>query len=170
MRIGLDIDDVLLHWYSAYLERFGKPKSEYEITKHVFRDLRNDREFWLNLEPKHYPNFPVTLYCTKRVCNKNWSKRWIEEHDYPDAPIYQIFTQTKNKANVVKGLVDVFIDDSLSNFKAMNLAGVPCLLMDAEYNQEWGPIGRVYSLDIDEIREVYELFMLTAFNDFYKLV
>ena len=170
MRIGLDIDDVLLHWYSAYLERFGKPKSEYEITKHVFRDLRNDREFWLNLEPKHYPNFPVTLYCTKRVCNKNWSKRWIEEHDYPDAPIYQIFTQTKNKANVVKGLVDVFIDDSLSNFKAMNLAGVPCLLMDAEYNQEWGPIGRVYSLDINEIREVYELFMLTAFNDFYKLV
>lgn len=170
MRIGLDIDDVLLHWYSAYLERFGKPKSEYEITKHVFRDLRNDREFWLNLEPKHYPNFPVTLYCTKRVCNKNWSKRWIEEHDYPDAPIYQIFTQTKNKANVVKGLVDVFIDDSLSNFKAMNLAGVPCLLMDAECNQEWGPIGRVYSLDINEIKEVYELFMLTAFNDFYKLV
>ena len=170
MRIGLDIDDVLLHWYSAYLERFGKPKSEYEITKHVFRDLRNDREFWLNLEPKHYPNFPVTLYCTKRVCNKNWSKRWIEEHDYPDAPIYQIFTQTKNKANVVKGLVDVFIDDSLSNFKAMNLAGVPCLLMDAEYNQKWGPIGRVYSLDINEIKEVYELFMLTAFNDFYKLV
>ena len=52
----------------------------------------------------------------------------------------------------------------------MNLAGVPCLLMDAEYNQEWGPIGRVYSLNIDEIREVYELFMLTAFNDFYKLV
>lgn len=170
MRIGLDIDDVLLHWYSAYLERFGKPKNEYEITKHVFRDLRSDREFWLNLEPKHYPNFPVTLYCTKRVCNKNWSKRWIEEHDYPDAPIYQIFTQTKNKANVVKGLVDVFIDDSLSNFKAMNLSGVPCLLMDAEYNQEWGPIGRVYSLDINEIKEVYELFMLTAFNDFYKLV
>lgn len=170
MRIGLDIDDVLLHWYSAYLERFGKPENEYEITKHVFRDLRNDREFWLNLEPKHYPNFPVTLYCTKRVCNKNWSKRWIEEHDYPDAPIYQIFAQTKNKANVVKGLVDVFIDDSLSNFKAMNLAGVPCLLMDAEYNQEWGPIGRIYSLDINEIKEVYELFMLTAFNDFYKLV
>ena len=64
----------------------------------------------------------------------------------------------------------MFIDDSVSNFKAMNLAGVPCLLMDAEHNRSWGPIGRVYSLNMSEIEEVYNLFMLTVFDNFDKLV
>lgn len=170
LKVGLDIDDTVLYWFPEYLKRFGKPKNEHEVTKHVFRDLRYDRNFWLNLEPKHRPDFPVTLYCTKRVCNKAWSKRWIEDHDYPIAPVYQVFSQTKNKAHVIKGLVDVFIDDSVSNFKAMNLAGVPCLLMDAEHNRSWGPIGRIYSLNMSEIEEVYNLFMLTVFDNFDKLV
>lgn len=170
LRIGLDIDDTILHWFPEYLKRFGEPKNEFEITRHVQRDLRKDREFWLNLQPKHRPNFPVTLYCTKRVCNKDWSKRWIEDHDYPIAPVYQIVTQSKNKAHTVKGKVDVFIDDSISNFKAMNLAGVPCLLMDCEHNRSWGPIGRVYSLDEDEIKDAYDLFMLTIFPNFQNLL
>ena len=28
---------------------------------------------------------------------------WLEDNDYPKAPIYQIFCQTKNKADLVKG-------------------------------------------------------------------
>jgi hypothetical protein len=62
------------------------------------------------------------------------------------------------------------IRDSVSNFKAMNLAGVPCLLMDAESNQDWGPIGRVYSLREAEIEEVYYLFMDTIFHNFKNLL
>jgi uncharacterized HAD superfamily protein len=170
LRIGLDIDDTILFWYSEYLKRFGEPKNQYEITRHVQRDLITDRNFWLNLPPKHYPDFSVTLYCTKRVCNKDWSKRWIKDHEYPIAPVYQLVTQSKNKADVIKGRVDVFVDDSVSNFIAMNLAGVPCLLMDCDYNQDWGPIGRIYSLNRDEIEEVYNLFMSTLFNDFDKLI
>lgn len=170
LKIGLDIDDTILYWFPEYLKRFGEPKNEFEITRHVQRDLRKDRNFWLSLQPKHRPNFPVTLYCTKRVCNKDWSKRWIEDHDYPNAPVYQIFSQSQNKASLIKGKVDVFIDDSISNFKAMNLAGLPCLLMDADHNRSWGPIGRVYSLDEDEIKETYDLFMLTIFPNFQNLL
>ena len=170
LRIGLDIDDTILYWFPEYLKRFGEPKNEFEITKHVQRDLRKDRNFWLNLQPKHRPDFPVTLYCTKRVCNKDWSKRWIADHDYPEAPVYQIFSQSQNKASLIKGKVDVFVDDSISNFKAMNLAGLPCLLMDAEHNRSWGPIGRIYSLDEDEIKETYDLFMLTIFPKFKNLL
>lgn len=170
LKVGLDIDDVLLFWMPAYIERFGYPKTEFEITKNIFNNLRFDRDFWLNLEPKHYPDFPVELYCTKRICNKAWSKRWIEDHNYPTAPVYQLYAQSANKAKCVKGKIDVFVDDSIYNFVTMNLAGVPCLLMDASHNQTWGPIGRVYSLNEEEIQEAYDLFMLTIFDNFNKLV
>ena len=39
----------------------------------------------------------------------------------------------------------------------MNLSGIPTLLMDTPYNQDWGPILRIYTLNYDEIEEVYNL-------------
>ena len=66
-----------------------------------------------------------------------------------------MYYQQGNKADLIKGKVDVFIDDSVSNFVKMNLSGVPCLLYDKEYNQHWGPVGRIYCLDYKHIKETY---------------
>ena len=109
-------------------------------------------------------------YCTKRVNPKSWTKKWLDDNNFPKAPIYQVMSQGKNKADVIKGRVDVFIDDSVKNFIALNLAGVPCLLMDTPGNEWWGPIGRVYSLNEAEIQEVYDLFMTTVFPNFRNLL
>ena len=102
LRIGLDCDDTCNYWYSEYLKRFGKPKNSYTITRHVEKDLIDDKEFWMNLPVKHIPDFNVTLYCTKRIIPKSWTKRWLEDHNYPIAPIYQVISQYKNKASVIK--------------------------------------------------------------------
>lgn len=170
LRIGLDCDDTINYWYKCYLDRFGQPKDDFIITRHVQRDLKRDKDFWINLPIKHFPDFKVTLYCTKRVNPKSWTREWLEKHNYPKAPIYQVVSQTKNKADVIKGKVDVFIDDSISNFIKMNLAGVPCLLMDSDNNQSWGPIGRIYTLQESEIEEAYLLFMETFFPNFKDLL
>lgn len=170
LKIGLDLDDTCNYWYKCYLERFGIPKNDYIITKNVQNVLRTDRDFWLSLPEKHRPDFDVTLYCTKRVNPKVWTKRWLEDHNYPEAPIYQVLSQSKNKASLIKGKIDVFVDDSLSNFIQMNLSGVPCLLMDTPNNKQWGPYGRVYSLQEAEIEEVYDLFMYTFFKNFKQLL
>lgn len=170
LRIGLDCDDTCNYWWDLYIDRFGQPKCDSVVTKHVQRVLKHDRQWWLDLPVKHRPDFPVTLYCTKRVIPKTWTRRWLEDHNFPIAPIYQVYLQSKNKADVIKGRVDVFIDDSITNFIEMNLAGVPCLLMDSPGNQSWGPIGRVYSLCEDEIEEVYNLFMQTVFPNFKALL
>lgn len=170
LKIGLDCDDTCNYWYKCYLERFGTPKNDYVVTKNVKRVLSKDRDFWLNLPVKHKPNFKVTLYCTKRVNPKAWTKRWLNDNTYPEAPIYQVICQTKNKADLIKGRVDVFVDDSISNFIAMNKAGVPCLLMDSENNQDWGPIGRIYSLDKDEIEESFHIFKEFIFPNFNNLL
>lgn len=170
MRIGLDIDDVLADFMGTYLNRFGTPKCDHEITKNVTQVLIKDREFWLNLPVINTLNFVPELYCTKRVNSKEWTRKWLINNGFPNRNIYQVICQMRNKADFVKGRVDVFVDDSVSNFIKMNLAGVPCLLYDKEYNQDWGPIGRVYSLDKEEIEDTYRLFMDTVFHDFKNLL
>ena len=170
LRIGLDIDDCLADFMGSYLERFGAPKKDREITKNVQNVLIKDKNFWENLPVINTLNFDPELYCTKRVNSKVYTKNWLKKNNFPNKPVYQVYCQVKNKADLIKGKVDVFIDDSVSNFIAMNLAGVPCLLYNKEYNQDWGPVGRIYSLDYDHIMETYELFIETVFKDFKKLL
>lgn len=170
MRIGLDIDDVLADFMGTYLNRFGKPKQDSEITKNVSQILIKDKEFWLNLPVINEIDFVPELYCTKRVNPKNWTRQWLLNNGFPNRNIYQVICQIRNKADLIKGRVDVFVDDSVSNFIKMNLAGVPCLLLDKEYNQSWGPIGRIYSLQQEEIEDAYRLLKETVFQDFKALL
>lgn len=170
MRIGLDIDDVLADFMGTYLNRFGNPKCDFEITKNVQRVLIKDKQFWLNLPVINNIDFIPELYCTKRVNPKNWTRQWLLDNGFPNKNIYQVICQVRNKADYIKGKVDVFIDDSLSNFIKMNLAGVPCLLLDKEYNRDWGPVGRIYSLQQEEIEDAYKVLMETVFKNFKNLI
>ena len=170
LKCGLDIDDVLADFMGSYLKRFSIPKQNNEITKNVQKILKTDKTFWVNLPVLNTLDFTPTLYCTKRVNPKSWTKKWLLENNFPNKPIYQVYCQSSNKANYIKGRIDVFIDDSVSNFIAMNLAGVPCLLYNKDYNQHWGPIGRIYSLDYNHIEETYNLFMEQIFPNFKSLI
>lgn len=155
LRIGLDLDDTVFAFMDPYIKKFGIPKSDYEITKNVTRKLIKDKNFWMNQPLIRRPNFDVTLYCTKRVHNKRWTKKQIELNNLPKAPVYQIYTQTRNKADLIKGRVDVFIDDSISNMQAMNKAGLPCLLITSKENQHFNTSCRINSLNYQEIEQVY---------------
>lgn len=170
LRCGLDLDDTIFSFMRPYLDRFGTPKEDSEITRNVHKVLKYDKEFWLNQPVINRPNFEVTLYCTKRIHNKNWTKQQLEINNLPIAPIYQVYSQSSSKAPRIKGRVDVFIEDSISNFIDLNKKGIPCLLIDSPFNQSWGPIGRIYNLDYDSICEAYELFMLTIFPNFKNLI
>ena len=170
LRTGLDIDNTVCNFIGPYLDRFGPPKSDSEITRNVNKILVNDKDFWMNLPIINRPNFIPTLYCTKRVHPKVWSKQFLIKSGLLLAPIYQVFSYTTSKAPRIKGRVDVFIEDSISNFIDLNLKGIPCLLINDEYNQDWGPVGRIFSLDKEEIEESYFLFMNTLFYNFKDLV
>lgn len=169
LKIGLDIDDTIVAWYSQYLDKFRLPKNDYEVTRNVYK-LRKNKEFWMSLPVINRPDFIPTLYCTKRIHSKEWSKKFLSNNNLPPAPIYQVYCQRSSKASRIKGRVDVFIDDSISNFIDLNLNGVPCLLINTEYNQKWGPIGRVYSLLEKDIEDCYTLFLHTAYSHFKELV
>lgn len=51
---------------------------------------------------KNKINFIPELYCTKRVCNKDYSKTWLKNNGYPSKPIYQVLCQRANKARYIK--------------------------------------------------------------------
>lgn len=164
LKVGFDIDDTLNSWMPIYEQRFGKGNPDHLITYHVENVLIHDKEFWINLPLIRRPNFDFTLYCTKRVNPKSYTKEWIKRNNLPDVPVYQQKCQCASKAPLIKGRVDVFIEDSVRNFLDLNRRGIPCLLIDNKYNKEWGPIGRIYSLDYDEIEDTYYLFKETMFN------
>lgn len=159
LRIGLDIDDTICDFMNEYIKIYGQPKNDSEITRNVTQELSKNKNFWLHLPIINRPDFEPVLYCTKRVNPKCWTKQYIRENGLPDKAVYQIYCQTANKALRVKGRVDVFIDDSVTNFMDLNKAGVPCLLMDQPYNRWWKTVGRVFSLEYMEIYKCYKELM-----------
>ena len=170
LRISCDLDDTINYWMFPYIQKFGTPKNDFEITKNVRAKLMKDKEFWMTLPIKNRPNFIPVQYTTARIIPKQWIKQFIKENGLPNVPVYQVRGVSLSKAKMLRGRVDLHIDDSIKVFKDLNSKGIPCLLIDSPYNREWGPIGRVYSLDIDEIIETYNLFMDTVFYKFKQLL
>lgn len=170
LKIGLDLDDTINFWWSEYIKMFGPPKNDYEIIKNLQRKLKKNKNFWINLPLKHYPDFEAELFCTKRIIPKAWSREYLIKHNIKVKPIYQQWYQYGKKSTLIKGRVDLFIDDSISNMIELNLAGIPCLLMDSENNQKWGSIGRIYSLNYSEIEQAYYKFMeiFPNFKTYYE--
>lgn len=169
-KISLDIDGVLANFNKSYLDKYGTPKNDLEVTKNV-RKLKTNKDFWLNLPVIHKPNFTPKQYTTARIINKDWIKEYLYKNGMPKAPVYQIYGYGLSKASKIRmGGCEVHVDDSLSVFIDLNLKGIPCLLMDSNNNQNWGPIGRVFSLDIEEIEETYYLFKSTMFDYFNDIL
>jgi len=172
LNISVDIDGVLCDFYNPYLERFGQPKKDIEITKNVRNILINDKSFWLNLPVINHLNFTPRQYTTARVIKKQWIKDYLEKESFPKAPVYQIHGYSLSKYSKIKmGGCHLHIDDSLSVFKDLNAKKIPCLLLDTPENRHWNePIGRIYSLDKDEIEDTYWLFKKTIFPYFKEFI
>lgn len=166
LRIGLDLDDTICSFSSGYLKRFGHfPKYDWAISRNVNHILINEPEFWLNLPIIRMPDFEPRLFCSARVNNKRWTKKYLKQHGLY-SPLYQIPGYHLSKADVLKHRVDVFVDDSIKNFIDLNSKGIPCLLMDSPNNQEWGPVGRIYTLQLEEIEEAFDIWkeMVAGFD------
>lgn len=171
LKISMDLDGCLCDFYGPYLEKFGNPPNEKTITKHVNTVLRKDKDFWMNLPVINELNWIPKQYTTARIIKKQWIKEYLDKMMFPKAPIYQIFGYSLSKYQKIKmGGCHLHIDDSLSVFQDLNTKGIPCLLLDSISNKQWGPIGRIYSLDEEEIIETYYLFKNTLFPHFKELI
>lgn len=173
LKVSMDLDGCLCDFWGPYLARFGEPKKDSDVTFNVQNALSRDKEFWLNLPVLNPLNFTPKQYTTARIIPKQWIKEYLEKEFFPTAPVYVVRGYSLSKYSKVRmGGCDVHVDDSLSVFMDLNKKGVPCLLLDAPGNRHWDePVGRIYSLDKDEIEDAYHLFkdtMFPHFNEFVK--
>ena len=168
LEIGCDLDDTIFGFSEGYLNRFKKwPKYDWAITRNVTHILSKERDFWIGLPVIRRPNFVPKLYCSSRVNKKCWSKKAIEINDLPNSPLYQVPGYNIPKSKYIKGRVDVFIEDSPHQWKALNSAGIPCLLINSPNNKEYGPFLKIYTLDYDEIEDVYNMALeMNCFKEF----
>ena len=168
----MDLDGCLCDFYGPYLNRFGNPKSDTDITRNVQTVLSKDKDFWLNLPVINQLNFVPRQYTTARIIPKRWIKEYLDKELFPKAPVYQILGYGLSKYSKIKmGGCHLHIDDSLSVFKDLNKKGIPCLLLDSPENRSWDePVGRIYSLDRDEIEYAYYLFKETIFPYFNEFI
>ena len=110
--------------------------------------LYNDPNLMLNYRDIHI----VSLY---GINSKVYTRNCMLKHDLPIKPIYQVFTQQRNKADIIKGRCDVLIDDDRFNVEQCISAGVPALLIDRPHNQDGNMMYRIFSLDYAEIEDAY---------------
>ena len=171
IKISLDLDGTIVDFYNHYISKYGVPKSDIEITRNVVGPLRTDSKFWLTQPLINIPNFTPHCYCTSRVISKDLIRKQLQINNLPKAPIYQVYGVSLSKFPQLKRSgAQVHIDDSIKVFKDLNVKGIPCLLLDTPSNQDWGPIGRIYSLNKEEIEDAYNLFKQTMFPYFKELV
>ena len=157
IRIALDLDDTIFDFLGAYKEAFPGEKNmiDSNIDKNVF-SLRKNKKFWENLPLLELPNFEPHIYATKRINSKTYTRNCLIKYGLPIKPIYQIYHQQGNKANIIKGRCDVLVDDSAFNcYQAMKV-GFPAILITRPHNINSGYPYRINKLDFDEILEVYK--------------
>ena len=171
LKVSMDLDGCLCDFYGAYYSKFGKPEKDSTITKNVQTVLLKDKDFWLNLPVLNKLDWVPKQYTTARIIPKQWIKEYLAKELFPKAPIYQIYGYGLSKYRKIKmGSCHLHIDDSLSVFKDLNSKGIPCLLLDSPNNQSWGPIGRIYTLNKEEVEDTYWLFKETMFPYFNELI
>lgn len=156
IKCSLDLDDTIVSFTDHYISKFGKPKSDSEISKNVSGILLKDKSFWLTQPLINKPNFKVHSYCTARLIKKDWIKKQLEINDLPKAPVYQVFGYSHSKIPQLKRSgCDVHIDDSVRVFKDCLKNNIPCLLMDSPNNRYFQTDARIYSLNYNEIELIY---------------
>ena len=157
IRIALDLDDTIFEFFNPYKERFPGDKNmiESKINKNVF-SLRKNKQFWENLPLLEVPDFEPCIYATKRINSKKYTKNCLRKYGLPIKPIYQIYSQGRNKVDIIKGHCDVLIDDSVFNcYQAMKV-GFPAILITRPHNIHSNYPYRIDKLSLEDIIKVYK--------------
>ena len=169
-RVALDIDEVLADFTGGWSKAWKDPEPR-PISWNYDRNMKDRFDemaangtldpFFLGLSPKIRPEdipFEPVCYVTSRPVSSEISEKWLDAHGFPQVPVYTVPYGTP-KSEILKDLdVDIFVDDSFSNFVDINSAGILCLLWDAPHNKRYN-VGarRIESLrSIIDYDKIYE--------------
>lgn len=159
-KIGLDIDGVLADFQGGINKISGIPDykpADWDdpLVSSIFKDIKYDESFWLNLEPLITPEeLPLEPHCyiTSRSIDAKVTKAWLDKYGFPDVPVYSLRAGESKVETAIKSGIDYFIDDYYKNFLELNKAGVCTFLMDASYNKKYN-VGYKRIKDFNDFKE-----------------
>jgi len=193
LRVGLDSDGVLYKFFSVYNEHLASLGHEVEVESHPevwdyftkygytaeefcshMDDLVDSKKlFWQGeLYDDNIPDYirhmraaGNTIHIvTNRFSGKQLSSEEATKHFFESVGIeYDSLTFTKDKTSVP---TDIFLEDNLKNYDALEAVGVEAYLVDRPYNQN-GP--GEYRRRVGSFYEFYEKVMLRHYNSERKL-
>ena len=151
--VGCDLDDVIFDFTGSYEKRFNTKLSDYwngdyDMSSNL-EQLKNEKDFWVNMPVKNRPSFEVDYYITARSIPVEWTEEAIQQNNLPKAPVYSL-PWNVSKIDTLKKLgVDIVIEDKYATFKECKENGIFCYLMNAASNQHYN-VGhhRIYNLDL----------------------
>ena len=151
--VGCDLDDVIFDFTGSYEKRFNTKLSDYWNGDYDMganlEQLKNEKDFWVNMPVKNRPSFEIDYYITARSIPVEWTEEAIQRNNLPKAPVYSL-PWNMSKIDTLKKLgVDIMIDDKYATFKECKENGIFCYLMNATSNQHYN-VGhhRIYNLDL----------------------
>jgi len=160
-RIGLDIDEVLANWRTAWTKRwkFKDAESTWHFDRKIderFKELKKNGEleqFYLDIKPltnaKDLP-FEPHCYVTSRLVPVEITEEWLDKHGFPSKPVYCVGMR-QSKVDIVKEAgVEIFIDDKYENFVELNNAGIFTYLFTQPYNEKYN----VGHMRIDSLHDI----------------
>lgn len=143
-RVYVDIDGVYAAFEEHFLSYLGLPEfhpidwNDWRFKQNLFK-IENDENFWLSMPALIKPediSYPISGYCTARVCDDSITKKWLEINNFPDVEIINV-GYNGNKYEALKDKCDVFVDDSITNFVNLNSQGIVCYLMSRPHNMKY---------------------------------
>ena len=143
-KIGLDVDETICAWVQAYCARYNLEIPHCWNFDRLFsermEELKNDKAFWLNLEPLINPAdlpFEPAAYITSRVIPNEWTQEWLDKCGFPIAPVITVSSGSEKAEHIEKLGLNWFVDDRFETFSELNKRGICCFLMDAKHNQRY---------------------------------
>ena len=142
-KIGLDVDEVLADFVGQLMVYFPDltERPVYwndPVLKDCFEKIKDEEEFWMSIKPKVDPKelpFEPAAYITARPVPSEVTQRWLDLHGFPRA---KVITVAGSKVDAVRESgIDVYVDDSYSNFVDLTRAGLTCFLMTATHNKRY---------------------------------
>jgi hypothetical protein len=144
LRVWLDIDGVVADFESHFLKHFGYDPKDHATDWDDWRfrngmgKLVNDKDFWLSVPKIVSSNeftYPITGYCTSRSCPDEFTLDWLKINGFPK--LQYINVKGKSKAEALRGICDVFADDSINNFMDLQQNGILCYLLSRHHNVKY---------------------------------
>lgn len=139
--VALDLDDTVFDFLGSYEKVTGiKPSDywngDYNMSKNL-DELKNNKDFWVNMPVKNIPNFEVDYYVTARSIPIEWTQEAIQKNNLPKAKIYTLPWNVSKIETLKKLGIQIFIDDKYETYKECLNSGIFCYLMDAPHNRHY---------------------------------